>query len=330
LSRFVDETEITIRSGHGGKGAVSFRREKYVPKGGPDGGDGGDGGDVVFRVSDTMRSLYEHRLKRHYHATDGKTGSKQNRKGSKGEDCIVRVPPGTVIIEKDTKKIVADLAETPEVVLLKGGKGGRGNAHFATPTKQAPRYAQKGRPGRELELVLQIKTIADVGIVGLPNAGKSTLLSVLTAARPKVGAYPFTTITPNLGIMDYRNIRQVVIADLPGLIEGASRGIGLGIRFLKHIERTKALIMLIDLLDGNFVKQHEILLNEMARYSDKLLLKPLLLVGSKQDTAGKSKEAEFLESAVQGKKLCVSSLTGSNIGILKNEIVSLLEQGNDQ
>jgi GTP-binding protein len=329
MSRFVDEAKIIIKSGHGGKGAVSFRREKYVPKGGPDGGDGGDGGDVIFKVSDTLRSLYDHKLKRVYKAKDGKAGSKKNKKGSMGESCIILVPPGTVVIENASNRIVADLAQTPEVVLLKGGKGGYGNTHFATSTNQAPRYAQEGRPGRELELLLQIKTIADIGIIGLPNAGKSTLLSVLTKARPKVGSYPFTTLSPNLGIMEYKNIMQVVIADVPGLIEGASRGIGLGIKFLKHIERTKALILLIDLLDGEFAKQREILLNEMAEYSQKLLSKPLLLVGSKLDAAGKPKEAEFLESEIPGEKFCISSLTGSNIDILKHKIISLLEQENE-
>ncbi|UCB45424.1 MAG: GTPase ObgE [Spirochaetota bacterium] len=328
MSRFVDEAKIVIKSGHGGKGAVSFRREKYVPKGGPDGGDGGDGGDVIFKVSDTLRSLYDHKLKRIYKAKDGKAGSKNNKKGPMGEACIIFVPPGTVILEKESNRILADLAETSEVMLLKGGKGGYGNARFSTSTNQTPRYAQEGKPGRELELLLQIKTIADIGIVGLPNAGKSTLLSVLTEAKPKVGAYPFTTLSPNLGIMNYKNVKQVVIADVPGLIEGASRGIGLGIRFLKHIERTRALIMLIDLVDGDFSKKHEVLLKEMGEYSDTLLAKPLLFVGSKLDAAGRSKEAEFLKSSMPGEKLCISSLTRANIDILENKIVSILEQGN--
>jgi GTP-binding protein len=328
MSRFIDEAKIIIKSGHGGKGAVSFRREKYVPKGGPDGGDGGDGGDVIFRVSDTLRSLYDHKLRRIYKAKDGEAGSKNNRKGSNGEACIVLIPPGTVILEEESNRILADTADTPEVVLLRGGKGGHGNARFSTSVNQTPRYAQEGRPGLELELLLQIKTIADIGIVGLPNAGKSTLLSVLTEAKPKVGAYPFTTLSPNLGIMDYKNIKQIVIADVPGLIEGASRGIGLGIRFLKHIERTRALIMLIDLVDGDFSKQHEVLQKEMGEYSEKLLFKPILFVGSKLDAAEKSHEAEFMQSSMPGEKLCISSLTRTNIDILENKIVSILEQEN--
>ncbi len=346
MSRFIDEVELIVRSGNGGAGAVSFRREKYVPKGGPDGGDGGNGGDVIFKVKRDLRSLYDLKLKRIYKAMNGFPGSGRNKKGSKGEDCTIHVPPGTVILNGKSKDLLIDFADSDgETTLLKGGQGGLGNAHFATSTNRAPRYAQKGSTGKELALIVQVKTIADVGIVGLPNAGKSTLLSVLTDARPEVADYPFTTISPNLGVMNYKDIRQFIIADIPGLIEGASNGHGLGIQFLKHIERTKILVILIDLFNGDFNKQYETLLKEMSSYSKRLLEKPRLIVGSKKDLIQDKQASLFLsmqipgieipeikisEIKISGKKLCISSVSGDGLNVLKEEIAKLLENLNEK
>jgi len=342
LSRFVDEADITVRSGNGGRGAVSFRREKYVPRGGPDGGDGGDGGDVLFRVENNMRSLYDHWIRKVYSAKNGSAGSRRDRKGSNGADCVIPVPRGTVILEKKSQKLLADLTGNADLAgnadltgsgalkLLEGGRGGHGNAFFATSTNRSPRYAQDGTPGRELEITLQIKTIADVGLVGLPNSGKSTLLSVLTEARPKIGHYPFTTLTPNLGVMNYKREKQVVIADVPGLIEGASSGVGLGIRFLKHIERTKVLIVLVELSEGGYTKQYEVLESEMRQYSKMLLDKPRIIAGSKFDVIGRQEEAAFLGAAIPGEKICISSRTRFNIEILKDRIVLLLGKNSDK
>lgn len=326
MSRFVDEAAVTIRSGNGGRGAVSFRREKWVPKGGPDGGDGGDGGDVIFRVENSLRSLYDHQIRKLYRAKNGLPGARRNMKGKKGADCVIPVPRGTVVLDGKSGQLLADLADDGEAVLLKGGKGGQGNAHFATSRNRAPRYAQDGMPGSELRVLLQIKMIADIGIVGLPNAGKSTLLSVLTVARPRIGKYPFTTLTPNLGVMVYELKKQVLIADVPGLIEGASRGVGLGIRFLKHIERTRVLVVLIDLSEGDYMRQYEVLTGEMEEYSGGLLNKPRLVVGSKRDIIDQHREASFLHSPIQCEKLCISSQTRFNIDILKRRIVVLLEK----
>jgi len=327
LSRFVDEVNIFVRSGDGGPGAVSFRRQKYVPKGGPDGGDGGDGGDVIFRVSGEIKTLSPLLVKKHFSAKNGQPGSGQNKTGPKGKDCVIQVPSGTVISSRDTGVVLADLSgENTETILLRGGKGGYGNARFATSVNRAPRFAQPGKPGKELNLTLQIKTIADVGLVGFPNAGKSTLLSVLTDARPKIGQYPFTTISPNLGVMEYGNELQVIIADVPGLLEGAHKGHGLGIKFLKHIERTKVLLLLIDLSVGDFAGQHKALRNELERYSTTLVAKPYLTVGTKQDIVSRESARRFLDSSIQGKKLCISSIARNGIGELKDEIIQLMEK----
>ena len=220
MPRFIDESIITVISGKGGPGIVSFRRERFIPKGGPDGGDGGDGGDIIFKVKKDLRTLYDIMIKKKFKAQNGRTGSGRNKHGEKGKDLIIGVPPGTVVIEKKSGRVLADLTETDEEsLILKGGKGGQGNARFASSVNRTPRYAQAGQSGAEMELILQIKMVADVGLVGLPNTGKSTLLSVLTNARPKIGGYPFTTLSPNLGVMNYKNDRQLTIADIPGLIE---------------------------------------------------------------------------------------------------------------
>lgn len=244
---FADRATIYVRSGKGGDGHVSFRREKYVPNGGPNGGDGGNGGDVIFQVDEGMNTLVEYRHIRKYRAEDGEAGGKRNCHGKNGQDIVLKIPPGTVIKEAETGKVIADMSgDNKRVVLLRGGNGGNGNQHYATSTMQAPKYAQPGQPAQELTLLLELKVIADVGLVGFPNVGKSTLLSRVTNAQPKIANYHFTTLSPNLGVVDLEDSRGFVIADIPGLIEGASQGAGLGHEFLRHIERTKVIIHIVD------------------------------------------------------------------------------------
>lgn len=245
--KFVDEIVIHVKSGHGGPGKKSFRREKFVPRGGPDGGDGGKGGDIIFRANPSLLSLLDFRAKRYYNAPDGQPGAAQHATGADGQDLILEVPPGTLIKTTDGE-ILADLNENNmEVVFLKGGRGGKGNAFFKTSVNQAPQHTQPGEPGEEREIVLELKMLANVGIVGFPNAGKSTLISRISQARPKIADYPFTTLVPNLGVVRVDNERSFVVADIPGLIPGAHKGVGLGIKFLKHVERTSCFIHLIDI-----------------------------------------------------------------------------------
>ena len=244
---FIDEVEIYVKSGSGGNGAVHFRREKYVPRGGPDGGDGGRGGDVILEVKPTLNTLYSFRHTSRFVARDGKPGAKQNMYGRGADDLVVHVPPGTIVYELDSGGVLGDLTKPgQQVTVCKGGRGGRGNTHFKSSTNQAPRAAEKGEPGEEKHLRLELKLIADIGIVGVPNAGKSTLLSVLTNAKPKIASYPFTTLEPNLGVAEVDDKTRVVLADIPGLIEGASQGAGLGHEFLRHIQRTRVLIHVLD------------------------------------------------------------------------------------
>ena len=244
---FADRAKIIIRSGKGGDGHVSFRREKYVPDGGPDGGDGGRGGDVIFEVDDGLNTLIDYHHRRKFCATNGEEGGKKRCHGSDGKDIVLKVPAGTVIKEAESGQVIADMSgENRRQVVLKGGRGGNGNMHYATSTMQAPKYAQPGQEAKELEVLLELKVIADVGLVGFPNVGKSTLLSRVTNATPKIANYHFTTLSPNLGVVDLEDSRGFVIADIPGLIEGASEGVGLGHEFLRHIERTKVMIHLVD------------------------------------------------------------------------------------
>ncbi|MBR5799601.1 MAG: GTPase ObgE [Lachnospiraceae bacterium] len=244
---FADRARIYVRSGKGGDGHVSFRREKYVPNGGPDGGDGGHGGSVILVVDEGLNTLTDYRHVRKYHAEDGENGGKRNCRGKNGSDLILKMPPGTVVKEAETGKVITDLSgENKRFVLIEGGKGGNGNQHYATSTMQAPKYAQPGQPAKELELQLELKVIADVGLVGFPNVGKSTFLSKVSNARPKIANYHFTTLNPHLGVVDLDDAKGFVIADIPGLIEGASEGIGLGFEFLRHIERTKVMIHIVD------------------------------------------------------------------------------------
>ncbi len=282
--QFVDEAHITVKAGAGGGGCVSFRREKYVPRGGPDGGDGGRGGDVVVEVDPNLTTLYDYRYRNRYEAGRGGHGSGNNRTGAEGADVRLKVPAGTIVRDAGTGETLADLdAPGRDVVVARGGRGGRGNAAFASPTRRAPRHAQPGEPGEERVIVLELKLIADVGLVGSPNAGKSTLLSRISAARPKIADYPFTTLTPNLGVVSLGEGRSFVVADIPGLIEGAAEGKGLGHRFLRHLERTRVLCFLIDVTTPDPRREYEVLKRELAGWSPVLLGPPRVVVWSKRD-----------------------------------------------
>ncbi|HOV14715.1 MAG TPA: GTPase ObgE [Spirochaetota bacterium] len=324
MQHFVDEAFIKVKSGNGGAGCVSFRREKYIPYGGPDGGDGGDGGSVVFHIKHNVRTLYNVKLKRNFFAENGKSGMGNQKSGKKGEDMIISVPPGTLVFDATTNELIKDLTNTDEeFVLLKGGKGGQGNMHFATSTNQAPRYAQKGIPGQELSLRIELKLIADVGLVGFPNAGKSTLLSVVSEAKPKIANYPFTTLVPNLGVFSVDN-EHFVMADIPGIIEGASHGAGLGIEFLKHIERTKILLFMINLDDPEYDTQFEKLTIELKNYSKKLSRKPYLIVASKMDLEDAEEKYKVIHEKIGKSIIPISSQTHKGIDkllyILKDKI----------
>ncbi|HOE99926.1 MAG TPA: GTPase ObgE [Spirochaetota bacterium] len=324
MQRFVDEVIINAKSGKGGSGCVSFRREKRVPFGGPDGGDGGRGGSVIVNVKNNIRTLYNLYLKRKFYAGDGLPGMGSQKSGKMGNDVIIEVPAGTIIYDDDTGELIRDFTEVgEEYLLLKGGKGGRGNMHFATSVNQAPRYAQPGLPGQEARLRVELKMIADVGLVGFPNAGKSTLLSVVTKANPKIANYPFTTLTPNLGVFSVEDER-FVMADIPGIIEGASQGAGLGLEFLKHIERTKLLLYLIDLSDEGYLDQFGKLENEIKTYSEELSKKPRLIAASKNDVENSSAYVAELQKAVGENIISISSITHRGIDkllyILKDKI----------
>jgi len=281
---FIDKAEIYVCSGKGGNGAVHFRREKYVPRGGPDGGDGGRGGNIILEVRSTLNTLYSFRHTTRYVANDGKAGAKQKMYGRGAEDLIVHVPPGTVVIEKDTGEILGDLKEPgQQLVVCKGGRGGRGNVHFKSSTNQAPRAAEKGEPGEEKTLNLELKLIADIGIVGVPNAGKSTLLAALTNATPKIAPYPFTTLEPNLGVAAVDEDSHVVLADIPGLVEGASQGIGLGYDFLRHVQRTRVLIHLLDGLSEDPLADYNQINAELSIFDPELGDKPQVVAINKLD-----------------------------------------------
>ena len=284
---FADRAQIYIKSGKGGDGHVSFRRELYVPNGGPDGGDGGRGGDIIFEVDKGLNTLYEFRHNRNYKAQPGEDGGKKNKHGKNGEDLIIKVPEGTVIREVETGKVVADMSgDNQRVTVLNGGRGGKGNQHYATPTMQAPKYAQPGHQAMELNVILELKVIADVGLVGFPNVGKSTLLSRVTNAQPKIANYHFTTLNPNLGVVDLPGGKGFVIADIPGLIEGASEGVGLGHEFLRHIERTKVIIHMVDAasVEGRDpIADIKAINAELDAYNPDLLKKPQVIAANKID-----------------------------------------------
>ena len=293
-SNFVDYVKIYTRSGKGGRGSVHFRREKYIPWGGPDGGDGGDGGDVILRGNRNHWTLLHLKYERHILAGHGGNGSGRLCKGKDGEDKIIEVPVGTVIFDGETGAFITDIQQDgQEVVLLKGGRGGKGNNFFKSATNQAPKYAQPGEPYQERKIILQLKLLADVGLVGFPNAGKSTLLSVVSAAKPKIADYPFTTLEPSLGIVDVRGAYSFIMADIPGIIEGASEGKGLGLRFLRHIERNSLLLFLVPADADSIKKEYEILLSELMRYNPDLLDKQRVLAISKSDMLDEELEKEM-------------------------------------
>lgn len=329
---FIDYARIHIISGAGGNGCISFRREKYVPKGGPNGGDGGKGGDIILKASVHLNTLLPFRYKKKFRAGRGKHGMGGNKTGQNGKDLIILVPCGSVIKNYETGKVLAELLKDgEEIIILKGGKGGRGNTHFKSSTNQAPRYAEKGEPGKEMLIEIELKLIADVGLVGFPNSGKSTLISKISSAKPKIADYPFTTLIPNLGIVQYKNYNSFVVADIPGLIEGASEGKGLGLQFLRHIERTKILVFLVDAsqLDEKnhklFLKDYKILLNELEKYSTGLLDKPRILCFSKADLITNSLAKKLSKIKVEEPVLLISSITGFNIEKLKDIIWEKLQ-----
>ncbi|WP_339606937.1 GTPase ObgE [uncultured Roseivirga sp.] len=283
-SNFIDHVRLYCRSGNGGAGAVHMRREKHVPKGGPDGGDGGRGGHIILRGSSNLWTLLHLRYQKHVFAQNGEGGSGHGSTGADGKDIILEVPLGTVARDAETNEIVCEITEhNEEIILAKGGRGGLGNQHFNTSTNQTPRYAQPGEAGIDTIFVLELKLLADVGLVGFPNAGKSTLLSVLSAAKPEIADYPFTTLVPNLGVVPYRDHRSFVMADIPGIIEGAAEGKGLGLRFLRHIERNSLLLFLVPADADDVAKEYEILLDELTKYNPELLDKERVLAISKTD-----------------------------------------------
>lgn len=287
--KFVDQVKIEVKAGDGGRGGLSFRREKFIPRGGPDGGDGGDGGDVSFVVDEGLSTLLDYRYMRHYKAQNGAPGLSKNMHGKNGESLTLKVPPGTLIYDDQSGELLADLtAGGTELLFLKGGRGGRGNARFATSTNRAPRHVQPGLPGEQRSLRLELKLLADVGLVGLPNAGKSTLIAAISAAKPKIADYPFTTLVPNLGVVRYGDHKTLVVADIPGLIAGASQGQGLGIRFLRHVERTDLFLHLVDLScmqEGDAFVNFQMINNELRQYDDSLATKPQLVVLTKIDVS---------------------------------------------
>lgn len=318
-TNFVDYVKIFCRSGKGGRGSAHLRREKYVPKGGPDGGDGGDGGSVVLRGNRNYWTLLHLRYQRHVFAGHGEGGSKSQSSGKKGETKIIDVPCGTVAYDAHTGEYLCDITDDgQEVTLLQGGRGGLGNVHFKSSTNQTPRYAQPGEPHQEKWVILELKLLADVGLVGFPNAGKSTLLSVVSAAKPKIANYPFTTLKPNLGIVEYRSGKSFVMADIPGIIEGASEGKGLGLRFLRHIERNSLLLFVIPADADDIRKEYEILLNELTLYNPELLDKRHVLVISKSDMLDEELMQEIALDLPDLPYLFISAITQYGITALKD------------
>ncbi len=338
---FADRARIYVRSGKGGDGHVSFRREKYVPNGGPDGGDGGNGGNVILMVDDGLNTLTDYRHVRKYHAEDGENGSKRNCRGKNGADLILKMPEGTVVKEAETGKVITDMSgENRRFVLLQGGRGGNGNQHYATSTMQAPKYAQPGQPARELELLLELKVIADVGLVGFPNVGKSTFLTQVSNARPKIANYHFTTLNPHLGVVDLQDAKGYVIADIPGLIEGASEGVGLGFEFLRHIERTKVIIHIVDAAgtEGRDPIADIYAINkELENYNPEIAGRPQVIAANKTDMIytedGESNPVEKLKAEFEPKGIKVfpiSAISGQGIRELLYYVRNMLDQIDDK
>jgi GTP-binding protein len=328
--KFIDEAMITVQSGDGGKGCVSFRREKFIPRGGPDGGDGGKGGDIILSTTSRKRTLYHFKYQKHFKAENGSHGQGKQKTGKNGRNLTIELPPGTLVIDADTGHLIKDLVETGETfVILKGGRGGQGNTKFKTSTHRTPRFAQPGEPGETRTLKLELKLLADVGIIGLPNAGKSTLISAISSARPKIANYPFTTLAPSLGVVQTGWSESFVVADIPGLIKGAHQGTGLGIKFLRHIERTRILVHLIDassIDQDDPLDQYHTINQELAMYDEKLAKKPQIVVLNKLDLSGVRKSADIFQSAVKDKEVVfISALTGQGLKQLKSQIVQLLD-----
>jgi len=327
--KFIDETIITVEAGNGGRGCVSFRREKFIPHGGPDGGDGGKGGDIVFHCTNRKRTLYHFRFKRNFKAKNGEGGQGSQKTGKYGEDLVIEVPPGTVATDLDTGRIIKDFSKDGETfIAAKGGRGGQGNTRFKSSTNRTPRMAQPGEPGESFTIKLELKLLADVGIIGLPNAGKSTLISAITSANPKIGSYPFTTLSPNLGVVKTRWSEPFVVADIPGLIEGAHEGAGLGTRFLKHIERTRILIHLIDVSEieaHDPLKGYRIINRELALHNPELSRKPQVIVLNKLDLPEGGALAQKFESVMTEKTvLRISAITGEGTDALIEKLVQMM------
>jgi GTP-binding protein len=328
--KFFDEAFITVQSGDGGRGCVSFRREKFVPRGGPDGGDGGKGGDVLLKSSSHRRTLYPFRFKRQFKAKNGFHGQGKQKAGRKGDDLVIEIPPGTLIIDEESNEIIKDFTLPDETyIIAEGGRGGQGNSRFKSSTHRAPRFAQPGEPGQFRKLKLELKLLADVGLIGLPNAGKSTLISVISSATPKIADYPFTTLTPTLGVVSAGWGEPFVVADIPGLIEGAHTGVGLGTRFLRHVERTRVLVHLIDasIIDPlNPRVDYETINRELAQYSPELLQKPQIVVLNKIDLPDTQEAVIAFEATVQDREvLKISAATRKNVKKLTAKMIKYLE-----
>ena len=331
--KFIDEAIITVQSGDGGSGCVSFRREKFIPRGGPDGGNGGKGGNVVLKTTLSKRTLQHFQFKRQFKAKNGASGQGKQKTGKNGQELIIEIPPGTLVSDAATGQIFKDLTKPGETFIpAKGGRGGQGNRRFKTSKNRAPRFSQPGEPGETLTLKLDLKLLADVGIIGLPNAGKSTLISSISSANPKIGNYPFTTLSPNLGVVQTPWGEPFVVADIPGLIEGAHKGAGLGIKFLRHIERTRILVHLIDALSidlENPLKVYNTINKELAMYSKGLAEKPQIVVVNKLDLPGADEAANIFKSEAKDKKiLLISAINQTGIEELKSQIVKLLDNLN--
>lgn len=326
---FVDYVKLTVRSGNGGRGSTHLHREKYVAKGGPDGGDGGRGGHVIVRANKNLWTLYSFKFKKHFIAGHGGDGSKNRSSGAQGEDTIIEVPLGTVVRHSQTREILFEITnENEEQILLEGGLGGRGNWHFKSATNQTPRYAQPGIEGSELDITLELKVLADIGLVGFPNAGKSTLLSILTAAKPKIADYEFTTLKPNLGIVEYRDYRSFIMADIPGIIEGAADGKGLGHYFLRHIERNSVLLFLIPADTVSVASDFKILQNELIKYNPELMDKSYAVALTKADLLDDELKSEYqkqLQKIFENvPHFIISSVTEYNLKALKEGLWDLL------
>ena len=321
--KFVDYTSISIKAGDGGDGCIAFLREKFRPKGGPAGGDGGHGGNVYFQVSSDLSTLSDLNYKKHYFAGDGENGKGKNMHGKNGEDIFIRVPQGTIVIDSITKQVIVDLVKNNQTYkIASGGNGGFGNARFKTQKITAPRIANNGKKGDSLKIDLELKVLADVGLIGLPNAGKSTFISKVSNAKPKIADYPFTTLVPNLGIVKYHDYKTFVIADIPGLIKGAASGKGLGNIFLKHVERTKVLVFLIDLNDKDISETYKMLKNELKSHDPRLLKKPSLILLTKSDSVQIDEVSKFKNNNIES--IVVSSVTGENIDKAISSTINLL------